>query len=635
MTHAKIPSIALLTCMWKRPRLADLVFRNYAVIRQRLRGVLDLHLVAVGSEGAASRDLAEQHGFVYLEQANSPLGAKWNRGMEAVRACGADAMVVVGSDDLLNAELFAIYARRLTQGDLFVGLADSYFWDLASRRLALWHGYPPPRRGEPIGLGRLIHRDLLAEMDWQPWEDGLERGLDRSMMFKLAPLLENQAWLDRMTVLSCRQGDIAPVDVKTDENMWGFEEMLMRSMAFDLVDDMAVLGRHYDSEILEGLLNLSGVRRPPLPSRRSFAPAPRITVETPAGGSELLRGVSMLVVSAAAPHELESPSAMRAVGLTALAAGAGANVALVSLFPGVSAESTPPSRVAGTTFYAAPDGRGLAARIEALAPDLVVATGPMTSGQAAALLAAVASARDRGRDVRLVRDTPALTEKGRREAAADPLDGCCEAVLVQDAGEAVALEAAGKGPAVVAPAFFPGPPCDASFEMRRNLCFAGNLLNTSLRSRIRLFIRRGLPLVRQALPGTLFSLFSFLPGPLLQDLAGEGVLHAGDMRDISRVMTFYAAFVSFENSFSGACEGFQGLALACGMPVITGGRINTFQAPGEREHFLQSSPVEMAQTCITLLSDAALWQKTSDQARRLADNAHNRGMVLNALAGLA
>ena len=638
MIQGSVPSIALLTCMWKRPLLTELIFRHYAGLRENLQNILDLHLVAVGSESDASRELAQRHGFVYIEHPNSPLGAKWNRGMEAVRACGADAMLVVGSDDLIDENLFTIYAQRLIEGFLFVGLADTYFWDLASRRLALWHGYPPPRRGEPIGLGRLIHRKLLSEMAWRPWADHLENGLDRSMMFKLAPLLESQADLDRITVLSCRQSEIAPVDVKTSENMWGFEETLMHSMAFDIQDDIAVLGRRYNSDILAGLLKLSGLRRPSLPTQRSFAPSAQVAYARPAGEEEPLRGLSVLVVTASPPHELESPSAMRAMGLTALSAGAGARSALISLFPGIVTEGLLTSRVPGATFLAAPNGENLAAQIDAQSPDVIMVSGPMTPGQSAALLEAMASSRSQGRTIRLVRDTPVLVGHSRRETFDALLNKDIDAILVQDPVEKAFLLATGTaptGPVVVAPPFFPELTGSAPFEARRNLCFAGNLLDPSLRSRIRLFIRRGLPLIREAYPKTLFSIFTFLPGHIVHDLAGDGVVYASDMRDISRAMTLYTAFISFEKSYVGACEGFQGLAMAWGMPVVTGSQINAFQASGPGERYLNSSPAEMAQTCLALLSNATLWNKTSDQARAMVGAVNNSGLVLDGLVGLA
>lgn len=629
---ARIPSMALLTCMWKRPELTRLVFNNYACIQKRLRGVLDLHLIAVGSEGTASRDLAEEHGFTYVERANSPLGAKWNGGMEAVRESGADAMIVVGSDDLLNAEAFAIYAHHLAQGYVFVGLSDTYFWDLSNRQLALWRGYSPPRQGEPMGLGRLIHRDLLEKMDWEPWDSSLERALDFSMMCKLAPLLTDHDLLDRITVLSCLQERIAPVDVKAGENMWGFEHVLMSCMSFDLLDDMAVLGRYYEPEILTGFLRLSGVRRPTLPSRRSYAPADRVTIESPAGSREPLRGLKILVATASAPHELESPAAMRAVGLTALSVAAGAKTALASFHPDAALFASQPPRVEQADYQATLDIRSLVALMEAHAPDVLIASGALSPQQVSGLLAAVGTVRN-SRPMRLIWDSPGASDS-QATSVAEQFAAHCDAIFLQNLQDMSAAPSDRPGQTLFAPPFYLGTPCDAPLQARRNICFAGSLDSSSLQSRIRLFLRNGFPLIREAFPKTLFSIFSYLPMPYLNSFTGDGVLLVSDMRDITRVMSLHSMFLCFENSFTDACFGFQGLALACGMPVVTGSKINAFQSVGARQPFLQSSPKEMAQTCIRVMSDPILWQQTADQARRLVDNTRNRAIMLEGLSAL-
>ena len=90
------PRVEILTCLWRRHQLADIVLRHYAAVRDALAGTLTLGITAVGSEGAQSRDLAERHGAHYVEHANSPLGAKWNVGLRAVRELQPDAVVITG-----------------------------------------------------------------------------------------------------------------------------------------------------------------------------------------------------------------------------------------------------------------------------------------------------------------------------------------------------------------------------------------------------------------------------------------------------------------------------------------------------------------------------------------------------------
>jgi hypothetical protein len=97
-----------------------------------------------------------------------------------------------------------------------VGLRGIYFTELATGRTCLYQGYPPGhwRRGEPMGVGRLIHRSLLA--NGRPWDDDRDKGLDRSMT--------NRLRLPRAQLIEVGP-DVVAVDVKTAENIWSFDKM--------------------------------------------------------------------------------------------------------------------------------------------------------------------------------------------------------------------------------------------------------------------------------------------------------------------------------------------------------------------------------------------------------------------------
>lgn len=225
---AKPVRIAVLTCLWKRHALSARVLARYQAIRETLRGRVEVLLFAVGSEGDASRRIAEDHGFHYTEHANDPLGAKWNAGLAAIRGHDVDAVLIVGSDDLLDAGYFERCAAALQAGYTFIGLRDFYLFDLATLRLCYWPGYAEGsgRFGEPIGLGRCLHRVLLERSDWRLWEDALNAGLDSSMMQRLAQRYASDAATMRVAVLSCRTHGIPAVDVKSGENIWSFSQMI-------------------------------------------------------------------------------------------------------------------------------------------------------------------------------------------------------------------------------------------------------------------------------------------------------------------------------------------------------------------------------------------------------------------------
>ncbi len=214
--------ITVLTCVWKRPRLTRFVMSHYASMRDQLKGVVEIDLLAVGSEGESSRQLAEPFGFAYIEFPNRPLGAKWNAGLRAIQRTETEAVVIAGSDDLVNAEYFQLVGRGTKAGLSFIGLVDMYFLDLKTRRLVLWKGYHSDRAGDPIGLGRCLGRHVLDEANWQLWENHVESSLDANMAKVIGPLLTRS---HQCALLHTESDSAIGIDIKSDTNMWSFDEM--------------------------------------------------------------------------------------------------------------------------------------------------------------------------------------------------------------------------------------------------------------------------------------------------------------------------------------------------------------------------------------------------------------------------
>jgi len=245
------PSIALLTCLWRRWPLTGLVLAHYADLRESMADRLTLELVCVGSEGDVSRTAAEAAGAHYLEHDNLPLGAKFNAGLTLARSLETEAVLIAGSDDLADVQLLERYRCGLVEGARFMGLRDMYFLDLRTRRLCFWPGYKPgPRYGDTLGFGRLIHRELLDTLDWQLWDDALSKGLDASMSARLQPHLYDWARFPSRT-LRCMEDSVVAVGVKSDTNIWTFDQVAAVTRPRRL-DAMPFIRNHFPS--LEALL---------------------------------------------------------------------------------------------------------------------------------------------------------------------------------------------------------------------------------------------------------------------------------------------------------------------------------------------------------------------------------------------
>jgi hypothetical protein len=212
-------------------------------MQSTLAARVDLQLLAVGSEGIRSETLCRDAGFEYVEHANEPLSHKWNAGVRAAESFSPDAVVIIGSDDLLSSELLSTYADRLDEGHEFFGLLDLYFFDLTASTLGYWPGYHETstkgRSGEPIGCGRCLSRSVLEATGWNLWprEPRLNELLDgAALKFLNLNGFQHVAWtLDEIGAKA--------VDIKSAVNITRFESIPYKSRvtgapALDYVRDL-------------------------------------------------------------------------------------------------------------------------------------------------------------------------------------------------------------------------------------------------------------------------------------------------------------------------------------------------------------------------------------------------------------
>ena len=232
--------LALATTTWRRPVLTDLVLEQVARVRDELADVLDLELVAVGSEGAASREAAERHGWRYIEHDNRPVGAKHNRAAAEARALEVEGLIVIGSDDVVNAGWIEAMAGELAHGVDVSGPSGVPFFQTVgddAGRLGVGCeirglGHPLARCARPMaswGAGRIYSRRLLEALDWAPWSPARNRGLDASAWTRAELALPGfEATAIEPTPRACF------VDVKTDV---GITEWHKLAPLLEWVDD--------------------------------------------------------------------------------------------------------------------------------------------------------------------------------------------------------------------------------------------------------------------------------------------------------------------------------------------------------------------------------------------------------------
>lgn len=169
----------ILTCLWKREKVSDLVLDYYSKLKNNLKRTcdIDLDLIAVGSEGESSERIVKNYGFKYFEYQNKPVSKKWQYGVSQLRNLNFDGMIIVGSDDLIDERVIRRYVQALDDGYLFSGFEDAFVYEPIGDDFIYWPGYGditsamPKRILETVGLGRMLSRELLEMLDFTIWGD--------------------------------------------------------------------------------------------------------------------------------------------------------------------------------------------------------------------------------------------------------------------------------------------------------------------------------------------------------------------------------------------------------------------------------------------------------------------------------
>lgn len=213
--------------LWKRHTLTALVLRQWHRQIHRLRGTVHVHLVCIGSEGRTSARLLEGYGdgMSYVEAPNEPLNQKWNKGLDVARHLEPDAVLIIGSDDLVSDSLMLRYSELLSGGHDFFGLRDLYFFDPSRLKLGYWPGYgtmrQPLRAGEPVGAARCHSRRAMEAVHWKLWPTDVaqNRVLDLTSRDRLA------AAGFTPTAFTLDELGAKAVDIKADESITAFDRI--------------------------------------------------------------------------------------------------------------------------------------------------------------------------------------------------------------------------------------------------------------------------------------------------------------------------------------------------------------------------------------------------------------------------
>ena len=181
--------------IYQRHELTKIVLDYY-------RG-LGIDLIIAGSEGVISQEVAK--GFKYIEVPNSPLTYKNNAMLKAVQKYEHDAVVLLGSDDLICPQTVEFYKHLQT--DKVFGFSDIYFYSTEHRQL----GYL--ELDKHFGAGRFFPKSVLEKCNYKAWQRQLDRGCDT----------ETERYFKTLGIeferISIKKNNLFLIDIKHDYNI--------------------------------------------------------------------------------------------------------------------------------------------------------------------------------------------------------------------------------------------------------------------------------------------------------------------------------------------------------------------------------------------------------------------------------
>ena len=214
------PKLCILTTLYIRHNLTDIVLNYYGALKENLKNVCDIELIACGSNDSINMESAIKNGFKYIDYPNKPLTQKHNALYLEAKKYNPDFTILIGSDDFICENVIYTYLDYYKLGIDYCGILD--FKCIDGSGYWYWGGYTNSRIGEPVGGGRYFSKRLLNKMNWLPWGDiKADKALDGIANNNISKLNIPVS----KTTITCANDNVNLVTIRTNTNITDMSKM--------------------------------------------------------------------------------------------------------------------------------------------------------------------------------------------------------------------------------------------------------------------------------------------------------------------------------------------------------------------------------------------------------------------------
>ena len=207
--------IIFLTCTWNRVEVTKIFVNSLLETQKKLEDVFECINVVIDSNNSNIEIFKDNPNFIYRNYDNFPVSNKWNYGSSLCKDIDFDYIIMFGSDDIMDDSLLREYYKYMMDGYDYIGILDIFIYDILKENLYYWKGYGlnSGRYGETLGLGRCLSKNVVEQLDYKLWINGINKGLDGSMQNKINGLRD-------IKIINFYSKDIGfACDIKSDVNI--------------------------------------------------------------------------------------------------------------------------------------------------------------------------------------------------------------------------------------------------------------------------------------------------------------------------------------------------------------------------------------------------------------------------------